>query len=290
MLLHTTTLARALGANSPLKRVLVTGGNKGIGKAVCKELLFEHRDLYVILGSRDDSRGEAAVADILTGAPPGSEERIQLLSLDVSNEASVLTGAEEIRTQFGPESLYGIVNNAGIGFGRSIEETLETNFYGTQRVCSSFIDLLMPDEGRIVNIASASGPNYLAKMNPATRKLFVDPMTTWEELDAVMKEAAGQVDYDGIAYGLSKAGVNTFTAQLAKAHPNLRINSCTPGWILTDLTRGMGASNPPEAGTKAILHCLLGDLEGNGWYYGSDAVRSPLDRYRNPGDPPYTPE
>ena len=32
---------------------------------------------------------------------------------------------------------------------------------------------------------------------------------------------------------------------------------------------------------------LTGELKGNGWYYGSDALRSPIDRYRAPGDPPY---
>lgn len=87
---------------------------------------------------------------------------------------------------------------------------------------------------------------------------------------------------------------------LAREQPNLKVNAMTPGrspcvwrldpgYILTDITRGMGATKPPEEGTKAAIHCLLGDLEGNGWYYGSDAVRSPIDRYRAPGDPPYEP-
>ena len=34
-------------------------------------------------------------------------------------------------------------------------------------------------------------------------------------------------------------------------------------------------------------HLLFGELEGNGRYYGSDAKRSPLDKYRSPGSPPY---
>ena len=44
----------------------------------------------------------------------------------------------------------------------------------------------------------------------------------------------------------------------------------------------------PEEGTLAIKKCLF-DMpqEESGWYYGSDAVRSPLDVYRGPGDPPY---
>ena len=42
-------------------------------------------------------------------------------------------------------------------------------------------------------------------------------------------------------------------------------------------------------GTVGIKHCLFGDLEASGYYYGSDAVRSPLHFMRNPGEPPYTP-
>ncbi len=37
----------------------------------------------------------------------------------------------------------------------------------------------------------------------------------------------------------------------------------------------------------APLHILFGDDVAHGWYYGSDAVRSPLDIYRGPGDAPY---
>eukprot|EP00967_Tisochrysis_lutea_P102164 scaffold153670_cov33-Tisochrysis_lutea.AAC.2 len=95
------------------------------------------------------------------------------------------------------------------------------------------------------------------------------------------------MDYANDAYGLSKACVNAYTRILAREHPALTINSCTPGFILTDLTMGMGATNPPEKGTGAPLYCLLGDVQGSGCYYGSDSQRSPLDRYRAPGDPPY---
>ena len=63
------------------------------------------------------------------------------------------------------------------------------------------------------------------------------------------------------------------------------------------MTRGYAASQakspaelgmkPPSAGAVAPMHLLFDELEGNGRYYGSDAKRSPLDRYRSPGSPPY---
>ena len=103
---------------------------------------------------------------------------------------------------------------------------------------------------------------------------------------------------NGDAYGLSKACANSYTLFAARQHPALRINACTPGFIETDLSRpfaheqgktpeSMGMK-PLAEGTRATLHLLFGDLEGNGHYYGSDAVRSPMHCYRAHGDPPYT--
>jgi hypothetical protein len=80
---------------------------------------------------------------------------------------------------------------------------------------------------------------------------------------------------------------------LAREHPSLHVNACTPGFIATDMTRHyaesqgkapaeLGMKSPAE-GARAPMHLLFGALEGNGNYYGSDAKRSPLDRYRAPG-------
>ena len=44
----------------------------------------------------------------------------------------------------------------------------------------------------------------------------------------------------------------------------------------------------PADGARCPLHLLFGELTGTGRYYGSDAQRSPLDRYRTPGSAPYT--
>ena len=85
---------------------------------------------------------------------------------------------------------------------------------------------------------------------------------------------------------------------LARENPGLVINACTPGFIETDMTRptaeARGAApaelgmKPPAAGTVAILFLLFGRPHGSGHYYGSDAKRSPLDRYRAPGSPEYS--
>ena len=141
-----------------------------------------------------------------------------------------------------------------------------------------------------MNIASASGPNFVAKLpSDADKSFWSSSETSWEELESRITATTPMLDYDNSAYGFSKACVNVYTQQLAASRPDLVVNSCTPGWIATDLTKGMGASNPPEKGTLAPMKLLFGELpeSARGHYFGSDGLRSPLDRYRNPGDPEY---
>ncbi|GMH86620.1 hypothetical protein TrVE_jg7364 [Triparma verrucosa] len=262
-----------------LRTVLVTGANKGIGRAICEKIIAEGPDdVAVLLGSRDLERGKQAAAGM-------NPDRVTVLELDVKSEESVAAAALAVKGM--NCDLIGIVNNAGIGFGNTIAETLDVNFWGTKRVCDHFMPLLS-DGGRVCNIASASGPNFVAKLSPADQAFWVGS-TTWEQLEARIKVVTPQTDYDNTAYGLSKACVNLYTKQLAAKHSTVVINSCTPGWIATDLTAGMGATNPPEKGALAPMKLLFGDLgAAHGWYFGSDGLRSPLDRYRNPGDPEYT--
>lgn len=277
-----------------VRRVLVTGANKGIGLQICKKMVATVPDAHVIVGSRSAERGEKAVADILA-SEPSAAGRVEMLQLDVSDEGSVTAAASELAARYPSEAtpLYGLCNNAGIGFGRSISETLATNFFGTVSCCTHFVPLLDPEVGRVCNIASASGPNFVRGLDADQKELFTSRATTWDELTACLQRYAACTDYDGVAYGLSKAAVNQYTMQLAAQHPKLKINSCSPGYILTDLTAGMGASKRPAESNchVAPLHLLFGDVEhpevNKGRYYGSDAVRSPLGVYRGPGDPPY---
>lgn len=267
-------------AASGVRRVLVTGANKGIGLQICKMIVRTEPDVHVLLGSRSAVRGEQAVATVIE-SEPSAAGRVELVEIDVADNASVESAAEAVAAMFPEEAhpLFAICNNAGVGFGRSITETLETNFYGTKRVCETFLPLLEPSTGRICNIASASGPNFVRGLDQAGKKLFTSRSTTWEALEAELQRNAALTDYEGIACaappatrsldhgkhltraegptwpphgshtrtdGLSKAAVNQWTMQLAAAHPNLKINSCSPGYILTDLTAGMGATKRPE--------------------------------------------
>ncbi len=290
------------------RRVVITGANKGIGRATVAAALERDPECHVLLGSRSPERGEAARAELVAEHPSWAT-RIEVLPLEVSDEASVTAAAKRVAERYGrdPAPLYGIVNNAGIGLGSAdLATILDVNTRGPKRVIDAFLRLLQED-GRIVNVSSASGPMFVSGCSEARQAEFTNPAGTWEDVEALMQEAlelkqsGGDFPSAGLgegnAYGLSKALLNLYTIALAREYPKRTINACTPGYIATDLTRphakargmdpaAMGMKTPKE-GARASIHLLFGDPGGSGWYFGSDAQRSPLDRYRSPGDPPY---
>lgn len=291
-----------------MRRILVTGANKGIGLAIVRAILEEHADTFVHLGARDEDRGRQAALS-LTNDRPEWKARLEVVALDVSSDASVAAAAERVARAAGGDKLYAVVNNAGIGTGNgaSLADVLQVNTFGVRRVCEAFLPLLDPERGRIVNVTSASGPSFVASCSAEMRAFFLDATMTWPRLEAFAGECvamggdkaafAARGLGDGSAYGLSKALANTYTLLFAREHPGLAVNACTPGFIETDMTRHYAESEgkspaelgmkPPAAGARAPMHLLFDELEGSGRYYGSDAQRSPLDRYRSPGSAPY---
>lgn len=274
-----------------MRRILVTGANKGIGRAITKAILETHADTFVYLASRDASRGREAAAALGT-------DRIEVVALDVSSDASVQEAAAHVRAHLGENRLYGLVNNAGVGHGAgaTLADMLAANTLGLRRVTEAFLPLVEPEGGRVVNVTSAAGPSFLANEDDEAKRLLTDPAVTWSALSGYLDNAQAS---GPAAYGLSKAVANAYTLIVAREHPKLRVNACTPGFIETDLTRAFTdgktreeidqlGMKPPEAGAVSTMFLLFGEPEGNGRYYGSDAQRSPLDRYRAPGSPAFS--
>lgn len=291
-----------------IKRILVTGANKGIGLATVRALLSAHEDVSVLLGSRDTARGRAAI-DSLGDENPDWAHRLQLVEIDVADPQSVITARDTVTAMYETDTtpLYGIVNNAGVGLASDdMAGILDINLLGVRRVCEAFMPLVQPS-GRVVNVSSASGPKFVSQCAPERQLFFKDQSATWSDIQLLIDDVlqhTGDAGYlrslglgEANAYGFSKACVSLYTVMLARENPHLCINACTPGYIETDLTRpqaerqgvspadmGMKA---PEFGTVSILFLLFGDPGGSGHYFGSDAKRSPPDRYRAPGSPEY---
>ena len=287
-------------------RILVTGANKGIGFAVVEAILQRDPAAIVVLGARNGALGEAA-RDRLA---PSAAARVEVVELDVTSDASVFAAANAIAA--GGDQLAAIVNNAGVPDGDIPDRVLNVNFYGAIRCMDAFRPLLVPD-GRIINVSSAVGPMFVAKCSDARRKCFTDSVAhscdsirgaaaeflaaasaSTADGGALLSALGYPAPLDGMsAYGASKAFLNAYTASLA-AETSLRVNACTPGFISTDLTRRMLKDKTPEQagalqpadGARVVLHLLYTDTP-RGAYYGSDSKRSPLDKYRGPGEPEY---
>ena len=144
-----------------MKSVVVTGASTGIGLGVVKVLI---QNGYRVFGSvrkqADAERLKANFGDALTP-----------LIFDVTDEAAVQAAAEQVRSELGGETLFGLVNNAGVATPAPImhqpiadfRSQMEINLVGQLIVSQAFIPLLGADRtlsgkpGRIVNMSSVSG-------------------------------------------------------------------------------------------------------------------------------------
>ncbi|KAH8046720.1 hypothetical protein JL720_16315 [Aureococcus anophagefferens] len=184
------------------KTILVTGGNSGIGAALCKLLATEH-GCRVLLGARSPEKGEKAKADIVAKYP---DAKIDVVAIDVASDSSVAAAAA-----------------AADDDAHNTAAVMNVNYAGPKRVTDAFVPLIQPDGG-VVNVSSA--PVRVKGQDAATKKLYSTPGLTQAQLDAsVAKEvAAGNVGW-GDGYGISKAALTALTLVQAAAHPTLVVVS-----------------------------------------------------------------
>ena len=188
------------------KVILVTGANRGIGLNIIQRL---NNDGYTVIGtSRSDDGANIISQEINSNGGKG-------LKMDVTNQESINSAIKNIQDEYG--ALYGLVNNAGITndnlLMRMTEEqwlsVIETNLTSIYRVTKSIVkDMMKAREGRIVNIGSIVG----------------------------MMGNAGQSNYSA-----SKSGLLGFTKSLARelSSRNINVNSISPGFIDTDMTKAL---------------------------------------------------
>ncbi|MBM2621515.1 SDR family NAD(P)-dependent oxidoreductase [Actinoplanes sp. LDG1-06] len=223
--------------------VLVTGANKGIGRAVADR--FAGLGMTVLVGARDRGKG-AAAADEIRAA--GGEA--YPIGLDVTDQRGVTAAAEEIGDRFGRLDV--LVNNAGISGGFAgqapgsvhldeVRAVFETNLFGVIAVTEAMLPLLRRSSAaRIVNVSS--GTSSMTWMNDATHYLSRMP--------------------GSLGYPASKAALNMLTVQYAKAlsRDGILVNAIAPGACDTDFAQGLPFTLTRTAAEGAAIVVRLATL------------------------------
>lgn len=223
---------------------LVTGANKGLGLEIARQL--GKKGLTVVLGARDEARGNAAVAEL-------QREGIDAhaVKLDVGSTADVGALESFFKQKFGRLDV--LVNNAGVADWMNddvdaFRRTFEANVFGVIAVTYALLPLIKASPaGRIVNQSSILGSLGTLSAAPEQFGEMVNP-----------------------AYTTSKAALNGFTVALAHKlrATHVKVNSAHPGWVKTDLgsdAAPMGvvdgaktavtlATLPPDGPTGGFFH------------------------------------
>lgn len=212
------------------KTALVTGGSRGIGRAVCLELARGGANVALCYAGNEQAAQETVSACQALGA------QALAVRCDVSDAEAVKSMMDQVTQTFGP--IHILVNNAGItrdGLLMAMKEAdfdavVDTNLKGTF-LCMKAVARTMAKQryGRIVNLSSVVG----------------------------LHGNAGQVNY-----AASKAGVIGMTKSLAKelAPRGVTANAVAPGFIETDMTAALSQS-ARDALTPAIPAQRLGTAE-----------------------------
>lgn len=197
-----------------MKYALVTGGSRGIGRAICIRLAGPSCHIIINYHSNKEE-AEKTLALVQEAGGEGS-----LLPFDVSRQEEVETALSQWQSEHPGAAITILVNNAGIRRDALLmwmkneewNDVLNTNLNSFLFVTRYLIkDMLVGKFGRIINVVSLSG----------------------------LKGLPGQANYSA-----AKAGVIGATKALAQevAKKNVTVNAVAPGFIRTDMTKDMDES------------------------------------------------
>lgn len=211
-----------------MARILVTGGTRGLGLAITRRLSASGYDVVALARSE----GEAFQALRAEAAGVPGHGAIDFHPFDLGDIAGISGLVRDLRQRHGP--LYGLVNNAGIGtegllatmFDKDIETLLRINVQAPLTLTKYVVRHMLSDgEGRIVNMGSIIGS------------------TGYKALSV---------------YAATKAAMEGFTRSLARevGRMGITVNTVAPGFVDTDLTKGLGGEQRDRIVARSALRRL----------------------------------
>jgi len=222
------------------KVALVTGGNRGIGYELVKQLA--QNEYKVILTSREPELGNEAAQKL-----KDLHLDVSFMMVDVENLESIRHAATQINDQY--ERLDVLINNAGVYLDENkslitldpsiLERTMATNFFGAYHVIRFFTSLMEKHGyGRIINVSSEYG-------------------------------ALSEMTNPGVgAYKLSKFALNGLTQILAaEVEGDIKINAVDPGWVSTDMGGPSAPRTPKQAAESILWLAMTGPNGPNGEFF-----------------------
>ncbi|KAG5492535.1 hypothetical protein JKF63_01113 [Porcisia hertigi] len=244
----------------PKKVALVTGANRGIGFATARRL--GELGFKVLLGARDEKRGEEAVKTLRN-----DKLDVDLLLMTLTEHASVEAALRKVEAEY--KRLDVLINNAAVmDFENKVfpmdvqrmRDEFEVNFFATVDVTNTFLPLML-------------------RSSDAPRLVFVStPLGTHETVDRPQNKYAHP---NFASYKCTKSAVNMYAHNLAKYLENYsdevggsaaaaKVNCCYPGYVKTDM-----CFNTPEARftpyegaeTSVKLATLPADGPTGGFYH-----------------------
>ncbi len=191
-----------------MKYALVTGGSRGIGRAICVRLAQEG---YQVIVNYASNEAEAQKTLEMMGGQG------ELMPFDVANAQQTRTALEQWQQSHDGEYIEVVVNNAGIRRDNVMALMPEDDWHRVLDITlSGFYNVTQPllpamqlhKFGRVINMASVSG----------------------------LKGLPGQTNYSA-----AKGGIIAATKALAQevARRNITVNAVAPGFIKTDMTEGL---------------------------------------------------
>jgi 3-oxoacyl-[acyl-carrier protein] reductase len=207
-----------------MRNVLVTGGSRGIGLAIARQLAAAGFNVIAV-ARRESDELRAAISEARQG-------NLHFRSLDLAAIDAIPAFVKAMREEFG--AIYGLVNNAGVGtegllatmHNSDIEALVRLNVLSPVILTKYIVRHMMADgEGRIVNISSI----------------------------------IASTGYNGLSvYGATKAAATGFTRSLARevGKVGITVNAIAPGFIDTELTQSLGGEGRERIARRSALRRL----------------------------------